>query len=48
MNNLISRDPLNDLLRGFFVRPVEFGEKAEAPALKVDVKERENAYAIHA
>lgn len=48
MNNLISRDPLNDLLRGFFVRPVEFGEKGEAPALKVDVKERENAYAIHA
>jgi len=48
MNNLISRDPLNDLLRGFFVRPVEFGEKAEAPALKVDVKEREDAYAIHA
>ncbi|MES2236455.1 MAG: Hsp20/alpha crystallin family protein [Pseudomonadota bacterium] len=48
MNNLIYRDPLNDLLRGFFVRPVEFGEKTEAPALKVDVKERENAYAIHA
>lgn len=48
MNNLIYRDPLNDLLRGFFVRPVEFGEKTEAPALKVDVKERESAYAIHA
>lgn len=48
MNNLIYRDPLNDLLRGFFVRPVEFGEKTETPALKVDVKERDNAYAIHA
>ncbi|AJP47383.1 heat-shock protein Hsp20 [Rugosibacter aromaticivorans] len=47
MNNLIYRDPLNDLLRGFFVRPVEFGERTEAPALKVDVKEREDAYAIH-
>ncbi len=48
MNNLIYRDPLNDLLHGFFVRPVEFGEKTETPALKVDVKERDNAYAIHA
>ncbi len=47
MSNLIYRDPLNDLLRGFFVRPVEFGDK-ESPALKVDIKERENAYAIHA
>jgi HSP20 family protein len=50
MNNLIYRDQLDDLLRGFFVRPVEFSGKAStaAPALKVDVKERENAYAIHA
>lgn len=50
MNNLIYRDQLDDLLRGFFVRPVEFSGKAGAstPALKVDVKERENAYAIHA
>lgn len=46
MSNLIYRDPLDDLLRGFFVRPV--GGQAEALALKVDVKERENAYAIHA
>ena len=48
MTNLIYRDPFNDLLRGFFVRPVEFGEKAEAPALKLDIKERENAYVVHA
>ena len=48
MNNLIYRDPLNDLLRGFFVRPVEFGDTKEAPALTVDVTEQDNAYAIHA
>lgn len=44
------RDPLDDFFRGFFVRPVEFGGQGEVspPALKVDVKERENAYAIHA
>ena len=48
MSNLIYRDPLNDLLRGFFVRPVEFGDTKEAPALTVDVTEQDNAYAIHA
>lgn len=46
MSNLIYRDPLDDLLRGFFVRPV--GGQTEALALKVDIRERENAYAIHA
>lgn len=51
MANIVNyRDPLDELFRGFFVRPVEFGGQGEvaAPALKVDVKERENAYAIHA
>ena len=48
MNNLIYRDPLNDLLRGFFVRPVEFSDTKEAPALTVDVTEQDKAYAIHA
>ena len=48
MNNLIYRDPLNDLLRGFFVRPVEFSDTKEAPALTVDVTEQDEAYAIHA
>ena len=48
MNNLIYRDPLYDLLRGFFVRPVEFSDTKEAPALTVDVTEQDKAYAIHA
>ncbi|MBT9461318.1 MAG: Hsp20/alpha crystallin family protein [Rugosibacter sp.] len=48
MSNLIYRDPLNDLLRGFFVRPVEFGDTKETPALTVDVTEQDKAYAIHA
>lgn len=51
MANVVNyRDPLDEFFRGFFVRPVEFGSPGEvsAPALKVDVKERENAYAIHA
>ncbi|MFZ3223044.1 MAG: Hsp20/alpha crystallin family protein [Rugosibacter sp.] len=48
MSKLIYRDPLNDLLRGFFVRPVEFGDTKETPALTVDVTEQDKAYAIHA
>ncbi len=48
MNSLIRRDPLDDLFRGFFVRPVEYGSQADAPAVKIDVKEQENGYLVHA
>ena len=48
MSNLIRRDPLDDLFRGFFVRPVEFESQADAPAVKIDVKEKEKTYLVHA
>lgn len=48
MSNLVRRDPLDDLFRGFFVRPVELGSQADAPAVKIDVKEQETAYLVHA
>lgn len=48
MSNIARYDPFEDLFRGFFVRPVEFGQGTEAPAIKVDVKEDEKAYLIHA
>ena len=48
MNGLIRRDPLDDLFRGFFVRPVELGSPADAPAVKIDVKEQEGGYLVHA
>lgn len=48
MSNLTRYDPLDDLFRGFFVRPVEFGAPAEAPTIKVDVKERDKAFVVHA
>jgi HSP20 family protein len=49
MANITSRDPFEDLLRGFFIRPVEFGNtSAEAPQMRVDVKEDNDAYAVHA
>lgn len=48
MSNLIRRDPLDDLFRGFFVRPVEYGSESDAPAVKIDVKEQEKGYLVHA
>jgi HSP20 family protein len=48
MNSLIRRDPLDDLFRGFLVRPVEYGSQPDAPAVKIDVKEQENSYLVHA
>ncbi|THF63634.1 Hsp20/alpha crystallin family protein [Pseudothauera nasutitermitis] len=49
MANIISRDPFEDILRGFFVRPVEFGNTpAEAPQMRVDVREHNDGYQVHA
>ena len=48
MSNLTRYDPFDDLFRGFFVRPVEFGASAEAPTVKVDVKEKGSDYLVHA
>ena len=48
MRSLSRHDPLDDFFRGFFVRPVDSGTPAKAPALKIDVKEQEKAYVVHA
>jgi HSP20 family protein len=48
MSNLTRYDPLDDFFRGFFVRPVEMGGMPEAPGVKVDVKEQEKAFIVHA
>lgn len=49
MANLLTRyDPLDDLFRGFFVRPVDFGAGAEAPTIKMDVKEQDKVFVVHA
>ncbi|MDR2688245.1 MAG: Hsp20/alpha crystallin family protein [Azoarcus sp.] len=54
MNSLIHRAPLEDLLRGFFVRPVEFGNPSignsatEVPQVRVDIKENADNYEVHA
>lgn len=42
-------DPFDDLFRGFFVRPIGLTtETTPAPSIKMDVKEQEGAYLVHA
>jgi HSP20 family protein len=49
MANLLTRhDPLDDFFRGFFVRPVDFGSPVDAPTIKLDVKEQDKAFVVHA
>ncbi len=50
MANITRYDPfgeLDDLFKGFFVRPVAF-EGEQSMQIKLDVKETDNAYTIHA
>ena len=48
MSNIIRRDPFEDLFRGFFVRPVDFGGNTEAPQMRVDVKENPESFSVNA
>lgn len=41
-------DAIDDLFRGFFVRPVNFDHPAGAAAFRVDVTENETAYTLRA
>lgn len=50
MANITRYDPfgeLDDLFKGFFVRPVAF-EGEQQMQIKLDVKENDNAYTVHA
>jgi HSP20 family protein len=48
MANLTHYDPLDDFFRGFFVRPVEMGNAPDAPTVKIDVKEQDKTFLVHA
>lgn len=49
MANITRIDPFDNLFRGFFVRPVEFnGGNEHPPTIKMDVKEQDNRYQVHA
>jgi HSP20 family protein len=42
-------DVFDDLLKGFFVRPVAYeGQPTAAGRIKIDVSEKANAYVVHA
>ena len=54
MTNIVKRDPFavddlfDDLMKGFFVRPVRYAG-GEAPVqIKMDVKEDDKSYTVHA
>lgn len=48
MANMIRRDPLDDLFRGFFVKPMDFPSEARPPEIKMDVREQKDTYLVHA
>jgi HSP20 family protein len=49
MANVTRFDPLDDLFRGFFVRPVDLnGSTQQPPSIKMDVKEQGDNYLVHA
>jgi HSP20 family protein len=49
MANIVRADPFEDLFRGFFVRPVEFGSGMVEPLnIKLDVREAGDTYIVHA
>lgn len=52
MANISRYDPFgdvfDDLLKGFFVRPVGYEGQAAAGRIKIDVSEKDGAYVVHA
>lgn len=54
MANIVRRDPFavddlfDDLMKGFFVRPMRFAGYEPAVQIKMDVKEDDKAYTVHA
>jgi len=48
MNKLTRFDPLDDLFRGFFVRPVDMNMEANTPPIRMDVSEQPEAFVVHA
>lgn len=54
MANIVRRDPFavddlfDDLMKGFFVRPVRYPGSDVAVQIKMDVKEDDKAYVVHA
>ena len=48
MNKLTRIDPLDDLFRGFFVRPVDMNGPVNTPSIRMDVTEQAKVFLVHA
>lgn len=48
MSTLTRRDPLDDLFRGFFVKPMDYPAEEQSHSIKMDVREQKDAYLVHA
>ncbi len=48
MNKLTRFDPLDDLFRGFFVRPIDMNTEVNTPAIRIDVSEQPEAFVVYA
>jgi len=48
MSHLTRLDPLDDLFRGFFVRPVDMNTPTTTPSIRMDVTEQANTFVVHA
>ena len=48
MSQLTRLDPLDDLFRGFFVRPVDMNTPTTPSSIRMDVTEQANAFVVHA
>ena len=48
MNQVTRYSPLDDLFRGFFVKPMDFPSGMPTQQIKVDVKETEGGYTVQA
>lgn len=48
MSRLTPTSPLDDIFRGFFVRPVDMSATHEPPAIKMDVTEQDRGFVVHA
>ncbi|MFT3859138.1 MAG: Hsp20/alpha crystallin family protein [Aquabacterium sp.] len=49
MSNVTRYSPVEELFRGFFVKPMDFPGNMPAPQqIKMDVKEEEGSYLVHA
>lgn len=49
MSNVTRYSPMEELFRGFFVKPMDYPGNLPAPQqIKMDVKEQEGAYLVHA